>query len=281
MNNLDLCAGIAGMTLGLERAGFNTIAFCEIDKHARKVLEKNYPEKPIFRDVKKLKYKDGTLFDDKKVLKVQVQTISAGFPCQDISVGGSQTGIGGSRSGLWKEIVRLIDEIGPKYAIIENVERLRKNGLGVVLNDLHKIGYDVEWHCITARAIGLPHQRDRIWIIAYPSRERQDERARQGRHLQANEDGTNKKIHTKRKQCELKSGEICTILSRGAIEDIKDTYSDRFSTVRKIRRVTNGVPAGVDEARRKIEVDQLGNAVVPQMPEMIGKAIMEYENEKR
>ena len=157
---LDLFSGIGGFSLGLERTGgFETVAFCEIDKHAQKVLKKHWPKVPIFEDVIELKGKD---------LK-DIDVICGGFPCQDISVAGKQKGLEGERSGLWTEFKRLIKEIKPRYAIIENVANLRSKGLNQVLKDLWEIGYASEWHLISASAVGAPHLRERIWIIAYPN----------------------------------------------------------------------------------------------------------------
>jgi len=158
MNVLDLFSGIGGFSLGLERAGMKTIAFCEIDKKAQLVLKKHWPEVPIFEDVSKLKKED---------IDEQVDVICGGFPCQDISLAGRGEGLEGKRSGLWFEFHRLIKEIRPRYAIIENVSALRNRGLDEVLRGLYEIGYDAEWHCIPASAVGAPHQRDRIWIIAH------------------------------------------------------------------------------------------------------------------
>ena len=230
--------------------------------------------------------------------------ISGGFPCQDISIGGKRKGIGGSRSSLWKEYWRLINEVKPRYAIIENVERLRKDGLGVVLRDLYKIGYNAEWHCIRARAVGHLHQRDRIWIIAYRSEQRSHECNGKERHLQINKNRKSEKVLYERKECQLEPGEICTILSRRALESIKDAYSSKLSIVSEIRRVTDGIAYKMDfdtkarktdserlkeiraivkriEYRRTESIKQVGNAVVPQIPELIGKAIVDYENNKR
>lgn len=160
MNVLDLFSGIGGFSLGLERAGMKTIAFCEIDKKAQLVLKKHWPNVPIFEDVSTLNKED---------LNEQVDVICGGFPCQDISLAGRGAGLAGARSGLWYEFHRLIKEIRPRYAIIENVSALRSRGLDKVLWSLAEIGYDAEWHCIPASAVGAPHQRDRIWIVAYPS----------------------------------------------------------------------------------------------------------------
>lgn len=177
---LDLFAGIGGFTLGLEKTGlYETVAFCEWDKNCQMALNNHWPDVCKFDDVSDLYgysgyvnytyYKSGAkdgLYD----LKVsrEVDVITGGFPCQDISNSGSKVGISGPRSGYWKQYWRLINEIKPKGVIIENVSALRTRGLDVVLSDLNEIGYDAEWHCIPASYLGAIHKRDRIWIIAYP-----------------------------------------------------------------------------------------------------------------
>jgi DNA-cytosine methyltransferase len=161
---LDIFSGIGGFSLGLERAGMETIAFCEIEPFCQNVLEKHWPHTRIFTDIK--------LLNKELLLRsgiTSINVIAGGFPCQDISCAGKQRGIEGERSGLWKEYKRLINELRPEYAIIENVANLRSRGLVTVLQDLWEIGYDAEWHCIPASAIGAPHRRDRIWIIAHPN----------------------------------------------------------------------------------------------------------------
>jgi len=166
MKVLDLFAGIGGFTLGLERVGFETVAFCEIDAYAQKVLKKNWPEVPIYDDVRKITAE--RLASD----GIRVDVITGGFPCQDISTAGRQAGIEGERSGLWSECARLLGEIRPRYAIFENVTNLLNGDGGDwfkrVLGDISALGYDAEWHCIPASAIGAHHHRDRVWIVAYP-----------------------------------------------------------------------------------------------------------------
>jgi DNA (cytosine-5)-methyltransferase 1 len=161
-NVLDIFSGIGGFSIGLEAASMQTVAFCEINPFCRKILTRHWPSVPIFTDITTI---------DKEDLKAlpRIDVIAGGFPCQDISVAGKGGGINAKRSGLWKEFVRLINEIRPKYAIIENVANLRSTGLISVLQDLWAIGYNAEWHCIPASAFGAPHRRDRIWIIAYPA----------------------------------------------------------------------------------------------------------------
>tara|TARA_A100001515_G_scaffold127216_1_gene112851 strand:+ start:714 stop:1730 length:1017 start_codon:yes stop_codon:yes gene_type:complete len=170
MNVLDLFAGIGGFTLGLERAGFTTVAFCEIDSYAQKVLKKNWPGVPIYDDVRQITA-DRLISDG-----IRVDVITGGFPCQDISVAGKREGIEGERSGLWTECARLIGELQPRYAIFENVTNLLNGERGDwfkrVLWDISSLGYDAEWHCIPASELGAHHHRDRIWIVAYPRRER-------------------------------------------------------------------------------------------------------------
>ena len=162
LNVIDIFSGIGGFSIGLEAAGLQTVAFCEINPFCRKILTKHWPSVPIFTDITAIHK------EDLKAL-LRIDLIAGGFPCQDISVAGKGGGIKAKRSGLWKEFARLINEIRPKYAIIENVANLRSQGLISVLQDLWEIGYDAEWHCIPASAFGAPHRRDRIWIIAYPS----------------------------------------------------------------------------------------------------------------
>lgn len=168
MRVLDLFAGIGGFTIGLERAGFETVAFCEIEPYAQKVLRKNWPEVPIYDDVR-------TITADRLASDgIGVDVITGGFPCQDISVAGNQAGIqDGTRSGLWSECARLLGELQPRYAIFENVTNLLNGERGDwfkrVLWDISEVGYDAEWHCIPASELGAHHHRDRVWIIAYPS----------------------------------------------------------------------------------------------------------------
>ena len=167
MKVLDLFAGIGGFTIGLEKAGFETVAFCEIEPYAQKVLKKNWPEVPIYDDVR-------TITAERLVSDgIRVDVITGGFPCQDISVAGNQAGIAdGTRSGLWSECARLIGELRPRYAIFENVTNLLNGERGSwfkrVLWDISALGYDAEWHCIPASELGAHHHRDRIWIVAYP-----------------------------------------------------------------------------------------------------------------
>jgi len=256
MNVLDLFSGIGGFSIGLERAGMRTVAFCEIDAEARKVLIKHWPNVPVFTDVTKLTKDD---------INEKIDVLAGGFPCQDISTAGRGAGLSGSRSGLWFEFHRLIDEIRPRYAIIENVAALRSRGLGEVLRSLSEIGYDAEWHCIPASAVGAPHQRDRIWIVAYPTSGRCE--GMYDRHTKSiNAIASSPNVADAARQRSQQCGRLQLTES-----SLKERYLHYWSVEPDVGRVADGIP------NRTHRLKQLGNAVVPQIPELIGHAIMEYE----
>jgi DNA (cytosine-5)-methyltransferase 1 len=233
MRVLDLFSGLGGFSLGLERTGgFQTVAFCEIEEFPRRVLASHWPGVPIYHDVRELTA--DTLRRD----GVAVDVICGGFPCQDISAAGSQAGIDGSRSGLWREYARLVRELRPRFVIVENVARLLGDGIERVLGDLAALGFDAEWECIPAAAVGAPHCRDRVWLVAYPRRA-----GFQGLH----EAGW-----------------------REHLQSVAPTVWRDWTREPNVARVADGVP-------RQLVADPikaLGNAVIPQIPEIIGHAII-------
>ena len=250
MKLLDLYSGIGGFSLGLEKAGMETIAFCEIEKYPQKVLAKHWPDVPIANDVTKLTYKDGVLYDDgNEIYKGAIDVICGGFPCQDISVAGNQKGIGeGTRSGLWSECARLLREIRPKYAIFENVTALLSGEQGRwfqrVLWDISEVGYDAEWHCIPASELGAHHHRDRVWIVAYAdSANSGDERGTMvrenelmgGRETESNNDGDKESMAYSNN-----NGPSTTEIRKGINE--RGDYS-------KTREKSAGQPSGLRTAR--------------------------------
>ena len=241
MKVLDLFSGIGGFSLGLERAGMETVAFCEFDKHAQKVLAKHWPHIPIHEDIREL---DATQY------RGSVDVVCGGFPCQDLSSAGVQRGFDGERSSLYREMLRIIGECRPRYAIFENVTGLLTGEDGrwfaKFLYDLAEIGFDAEWHCIPATAVGANHNRDRAWIIAYPNSKRLE-----GCALQPI-------LRKPRLQIKLVRG-----FERWA------TRQDIPSP--KLIGAYDGLPHRLDRIKR------LGNSVVPQIPEAIGRAIMSYE----
>ena len=162
VNHLDLFSGIGGFALAAQRTwkeNLNIVGFCEIEPYAQKVLNKNFPGIPIYKDIKEL---NGKRFKN-------IDLITGGFPCQDISIAGYGAGIEGERSGLWSEMLRVISEIRPKFALIENVSAITFRGGTRVITDLAKIGYDTEWQTISAAYVGALHRRNRMWFVSYPS----------------------------------------------------------------------------------------------------------------
>ena len=162
MNELALFAGGGGGILGGKLLGWRTVCAVEREPYAASVLVARQndgflPPFPIWDDV--------CTFDGKP-WRGLVDVVSGGFPCQDISAAGKGAGIDGTRSGLWKEMARIIGQVGPRYVFIENSPMLRTRGLHVVLKDLAEMGYDARWGVLGAVDAGAPHKRDRMWIRA-------------------------------------------------------------------------------------------------------------------
>lgn len=156
MGSLFSGAGLGD--IAAESAGFTHRWFCECNPYARSVLQKRWPGVPVYEDVR------GIHAATVKPIDVLV----GGFPCQDISIAGAGAGITGTRSGLWSEYARIIRELRPGFAVVENVKALLGRGLDRVLGDLAEIGYDAEWDVLPAAAFGAPHLRERVIIVAYP-----------------------------------------------------------------------------------------------------------------
>jgi len=264
----SLFAGIGGMDLGLERAGMQCRWQVEIDDYATKVLAKHWPTVPRFRDVR----------DVGAGCLERVDLIAGGFPCQDISVAGKGAGIAGKRSWLWAEYARIIGELRPRFVLVENVPALRSRGLGRVLGDLASLGYDAEWDCIPAAAVGAPHLRDRIWIVAYASGSRDralagsvygDARADRAKNdQQPGRDGEALAYaHGERRQkfhAPAKPGWA------GLLTGPIDPRWDQWGVEPGVGRVAHGIPRRLDQLRG------LGNAVVPQVVEWIGRRIVAH-----
>ena len=232
MKILDLFSGIGGITLGLEATGgFEASAFCETDYNCQQHLRRRWPDARIYSDIRDLSYEK--LHRD----KVLVDIVVGGFPCTEVSNAGTKKGLAGSNSGLWSEHLRVLAEVHPKWAIVENVSALRSRGLVRVLKDLSTLGYCCEWHCIPGHAVGSPQERDRIWIVAYT-------------------DGTGRQD----KWEPLDIGRHLADIER----------EGRWSSEPPVCRVADGLPLRVDR------LQQLGNAVIPAIPEAIGKAILNH-----
>ena len=253
---LDLFSGIGGFSLGLERVeGFKTIAFCESDKHCRKVLRKHWNNVPIYEDIKELTY------ERLKADGVIPTIITSGFPCQNLSVNGKAEGLGGSKSSLFFEVVRLVRMVRPRFCILENVSALLARGMGDVLGEFSKIGYDCEWHCISASSIGAPHERDRIWIVGYPD-STQRTRGRSSERVQSGQPESHLRSDCRK--------------ARAILDYQGFPKEEAWNVKSSLDRVINGIPRQLDRHRLR----QLGNALVPDIPEYIGRSIIKHEKEQ-
>ena len=168
MNELALFAGAGGGILGGHLLGWRTVCAVEWEPYPASVLcarqnDGFLPPFPVWDDVQ--------TFDGKPWRGI-VDVVSGGFPCQDISAAGKGAGIDGERSGMWREMARIIHEVRPRFVFVENSPMLTSRGLGVVLGDLAEMGFDARWGVLGAADVGANHKRDRIWIVAHASHER-------------------------------------------------------------------------------------------------------------
>ncbi|PIP94766.1 MAG: DNA cytosine methyltransferase [Bdellovibrio sp. CG12_big_fil_rev_8_21_14_0_65_39_13] len=293
---LDLFSGIGGFSLGLDRVGMKTVTFCEQDQTCQQVIKKHWPQVPIFSDVRTL---------TKEILMGQgiskIDIITAGFPCQDVSNANIKgKGLKGEKSGLWIEAKRLISELKPKYAIIENVANLRSRGLAQILKDLWKIGYDCEWHILPASLFdSCPHRRERIWILAYPSHTRFD-LGKSNRTaskpttivdryflMQLFQNGTERldegkktTFPTDRTAQEIFSQKLREIERSGHWQSHLERLNSHWKIEPSVCRVVDGLPKKLVQANNR-RIKQLGNTVIPQIPELIGRAILRHESCKK
>lgn len=271
MTFYDAFAGIGGFRLGLESAGHRCIGSCEINEYARKVYYKRFgewPDKDI-REVKDIKGAD---------------MLCGGFPCQDISTAGKGAGLSGERSGLWWELARIIKDCVPRWVFLENVPALLGRGLGDILGHLASCGYDAEWDCLSAQAFGAPHRRDRIWIVAYSNSDRLW--LQSGRSSRANgkdqtiitDDGKEKSManpNGHRLEKNTRNEQLCKSPASGGASRFFTTGSGKGMSLWDGQAPTftegcgmvDGIPNRVDRLKC------LGNAVVPQVVEWIGKRI--------
>lgn len=253
MRELALFAGAGGGILGGLLLGWRTICAVEITPYAASVLiarqnEGVLPPFPIWDDVR--------TFDGKSWRGI-VDVVSGGFPCQDISAAGKGAGISGPKSGLWKQMSRIIGEVRPRFAFVENSSCLVRRGLSVVIGDLAEMGYDATWGIISAGDIGAPHLRKRIWILAYPTGERIGQlsaRSRESKEATGNAGRDCKQLDTDT----MRQG----LQDREATEDKRRALSngdccELWAVEPGMGRVVHGLPCRVDRIRC------LGNAQVP------------------
>ena len=270
MKVLDLFSGIGGFSLGLERAGMTTVAFCETEEYPRKVLAKHWPHVPCYSDVREL---NATRLAADGIIGIDL--ICGGFPCQPFSVAGKKLGAEDDRH-LWPEYFRLIQELRPTWVIGENVVGLINLGLDSVLDDLESIGYATRTFDLPACGVGAPHERRRVWIVAHAGSQRTecvstDDKDTKWRPISRTEfSGGGEDVA----DTNGAFGERDKCAERSNQERTDHIFSGGWPTESGICRVANGVPA------RTHRLKALGNAVVPQIPEIIGRAIMQITIEK-
>jgi DNA (cytosine-5)-methyltransferase 1 len=275
MRMLDLFSGIGGFALAAKWVWGNDldiVGFCDIEEYCQKILAKNFPGVPIYKDICELNGRDFT----------DIDLITGGFPCTDISQAGAGKGLidesgKRTRSGLWFEMHRLIGEIRPRFALIENVPMLTARGGTRVIADLAQIGYNAEWTIIGADDVGAWHRRKRIWIVAYPEQLSDTDSVR---HIH----GKSKKQSTERRLTSfgnIKSGsayEEAVSNANGERGRSRNAAGQDAENARKLRRskkfggwrteprlgrVAHGIPNRVDRLKG------LGNAIVPQVAQLI------------
>jgi DNA (cytosine-5)-methyltransferase 1 len=292
----SLFAGIGGFDLGFESAGLQCAWQVEIDPWCRRVLTKHWPTVPKFEDVREF------AIEADESLKVDV--ICGGFPCQDISNAGKREGIDGKRSGLWSEYARIVGVLRPRFVVVENVRALVGRGLSRVLMDLARLRYDAEWQIVSAAAFGAPHIRERLFLVAYstcprdrpvsarPGAEGEGEtnsdRGRDGMAADAESVGRGAR------RLPIRTPAVNSIFGLSGQDaadssslreresaDEADTVATRghtreelggrgwWSVEPDVGRVAHGVPKRVDRLRG------LGNSVVPQVAEWIGRRLMD------
>jgi DNA (cytosine-5)-methyltransferase 1 len=220
----SLFAGIGGLDLGLERAGWSCRWQVERDEFCRSVLRSRWPAVRLEGDVVSVAF---------SALE-SVELIAGGFPCQDVSHAGRRPGIEGQQSGLWAHFARAIRELRPRFALVENVPGLLSGGMERILGDLAGLRYDAEWDCIPAAAIGAAHLRARIWILAYSGGDRV---------------AADRPLFAGRPELDLCAG---------------------WAPEPAVARVADGLSARVGGRA----INALGNAVVPQVAEWIGRRLM-------
>ena len=279
MNELALFAGAGGGILGGKMLGWRTVCAVEWEPYPASVLCARQNDKiletfPIWDDVQ--------TFDGRPWRGI-VDVVSGGFPCQDISIAGKGDGLDGERSGMWREMARVICEVRPKYAFIENSPMLTIRGLDRVLSDLASMGFDAKWGVLGAADVGAPHQRNRIWIHAsHSGSERWNDRLShwQKRYVLHNLNRDAKESESERHRWERWTGEASANvayscnegLQRHGNEGVNDSATKQetisgfgfgsgcrnwWKTEPNVDRVVDGLASRVDR------IKAIGNGQVP------------------
>ena len=266
----SLFSGIGGIDLGLERAGMTVKWHSEIDPYACRVLKKHWPDVPNLGNIKEIDW----------ATVESVDVIAGGYPCQPFSTAGKRQGDKDERH-LWPYFIRAISELRPRFALLENVRGHLSMGFDRVLGDLAEIGYDAEWQIVSAASVGAPHRRDRIICVAYPESDWQ----RRGHSKNTGTISERVAVQTtlRGSGCAISNDECFGYGQYGIAPNIATTSRiwrhDRnrtegyvgwqwWETEPDVGRVAHGIPSRVDRLRG------LGNAVVPQVAEYVGRMIL-------
>ncbi|MDA9072785.1 DNA (cytosine-5-)-methyltransferase [bacterium] len=271
MRVLDLFSGIGGFSLGLERAGMETAAFCEMDKFCQKVLAKHWPDVEIYDDVRTIT----------EQFTGSVDVICGGFPCQPFSVAGKQAGKEDDRH-LWPAMLDCIKFYKPRWIIGENVSGFINMALDDVLSDLEGEGYECETFVLPACAVNAPHRRDRVWIVGNSKKLQRNglkHYAKQGggQFPKPRNTGGSQDVPNTTSERQPRSGKLSQRSGKAQNAEGETNIFESISIRNQwgiepdVGRVAYGVSSRVDRLKA------LGNAVVPQIPEIIGRAIMEQE----
>lgn len=275
LRHVDLCSGIGGFALGFEWAELSRpVLFCDIEEWSRKVLRKHWPDVPIAEDVK-------VLANDPDELVPDCEIITAGYPCQPFSVAGARRGAEDDRH-IWPEIFSIIKAKRPTWTVFENVYGHVTLGLDEVLSDLEGQGYATRPFIVPAIAVDAPHRRDRVWIIG---RNMANADSVNWRPLQEPQ-GRQEESSIKRKSTSDSRSDVANAQGEG-LENVgrcgelegkqhwrhlpkkgsSGTGRECWLSEPPVGRVVNGLPGRVDRLRG------LGNAIVPQIAQMIGETI--------
>ncbi|MGZ9700007.1 DNA cytosine methyltransferase [Bacillus safensis] len=308
MKSIELFAGIGGIALAAEWAGIETVAFCEREPYCQKLLNQNFPNVPVFDDVRTL---NRQLLEDKGVIEPNgtIDIISGGFPCQPYSIAGKRRGTEDDRD-LWPEMFRIIKELRPTWVVGENVANFANMELDRTILDLESADYEVQTFLIPAVAVEAPHERMRTFVVAYADSfgRNNGRNNREERFIPSDIGWQLEKSDTKRNGRINRAGEICPVLSdtdndqsynvahaknkgnvrRDRVISDDDRPSNKRCDYRNrektndggqwwaaepdVGRVAHGVPNRVDR------IKGLGNAVVPQQIYPIFKAIVDISN---
>jgi len=270
MDELALFAGAGGGILGGRLLGWRVRCAVELDAYARQVLlarqaDGSLPRFPIWDDVRTF---------DGKPWRGRIDVVSGGFPCQDISVAGRGAGLAGERSGLWWEMHRIIREVGPQFVFVENVAALTNRGLDAVLGSLADLGFDAEWGCLSAEAVGAPHRRQRLWMAAYANgsqlRNKQVYLAKQQSQTIPSNDGSAQLVADANGQRRLQPERSKQSQRRRACDrSQEDGATLWWTTEPDVGRVAHGVASRMDRLRT------LGNGQVPEVARTAWNLLLE------